>query len=143
MTEQEAIDFCKNNPEAAAKIILMVDKLERRVAELEAQLNMNSTNSSKPPSTDNKLTKTKKPSNSKSKKRRGAQVGHRGKNLKIVETPDKIEVLLPATCNCCNSSLKNRSSLKFEKRQLFDLPDMKMQITEYQSYSVKCPRCHL
>ena len=51
MTEQEAINFCKNNPEAAAKIILMVDKLEQRVAELEAQLSMNSTNSSKPPST--------------------------------------------------------------------------------------------
>ena len=59
MTEQEAIDFCKNNPEAAAKIILMVEKLEERIKELEARLNMNSSNSSKPPSTDNKLTKEK------------------------------------------------------------------------------------
>ena len=66
MTEQEAIEFCKNNPEAAAKIILMVEELKRiiatqeiRIKELEAKLNMNSSNSSKPPSTDNKLTKTK------------------------------------------------------------------------------------
>ena len=79
MTEQEAIDFCKNNPESAAKIILMVDKLEQRIKELESRLNRNSSNSSKPPSTDDKLTTTKKPITSKSKKKRGAQSGHKGK----------------------------------------------------------------
>jgi len=64
MTEQEAIEFCKNDPESAAKIILMVERLEERIKELESKLNMNSTNSSKPPSTDNKLTKKKKSSDS-------------------------------------------------------------------------------
>ena len=80
MTEQEAIEFCKNDPESAAKIILMVQDLkkiiaiqEERIKELEFKLNLNSTNSSKPPSTDNKLTKKKKLSNSTSKKKRGAQ----------------------------------------------------------------------
>ena len=142
MTEQEAIDFCKNDPESAAKIILMVEKLELRIKELEEQLNMNSTNSSKPPSTDNKLTKTKKPSTSQSKKKRGAQAGHKGKSLKIVATPDKIEKLLPVECNCCKNSLINSSSLKFEKRQLFDLPDVKMHVIEYQAHTVECSRCH-
>ena len=58
MTEQEAIEFCKNDPESAAKIILMVQDLkkiiaiqEERIKELEFKLNLNSTNSSKPPST--------------------------------------------------------------------------------------------
>ena len=55
MTEQEAINFCKNNPESAAKIIMMVDKLEQRIKELESRLNMNSSNSSKPPSTDDEV----------------------------------------------------------------------------------------
>ena len=45
MTEQEAIEFCKNNPESAAKIIMMVDRLEQRIKELESRLNMNSSNS--------------------------------------------------------------------------------------------------
>ncbi len=142
MTEQEAIDFCKNNPESAAKIILMVDKLEQRIKELESRLNMNSSNSSKPPSTDDKLTKDKRKVTSKSKKKRGAQSGHKGKNLKIVAIPDKLEVLLPTECNCCNKSLKNIDSLKFEKRQLFDLPDIKMQVTEYQAHSIECNKCH-
>ncbi len=57
MTEQEAIESCKNNPESAAKIILMVERLEEKIKEPEARLNMNSSNSSKPPLTDNKLTK--------------------------------------------------------------------------------------
>ena len=142
MTEQEAINFCKNNPESAAKIIMMVDKLEQRIKELESRLNMNSSNSSKPPSTDNKLTKNKSKSTSKSKKKRGAQSGHKGKNLKIVATPDKLEVLLPTKCSCCNQSLKNIDSLKFEKRQLFDLPDVKMQVTEYQAHTIECNKCH-
>jgi len=142
MTEQEAINFCKNNPEAAAKIILMVDKLEERIKELESRLNINSTNSSKPPSTDNKLTKVKKPSNTNSKKKRGAQVGHKGKNLKIVATPDITEILLPTNCSYCNKSLQNINSSKYEKRQLFDLPDIKMQVTEYQAHWVECKKCH-
>ncbi len=75
MTKQEAIDFCKNNPEAAADIIMMVEKLELRIKELEARLNMNSTNSSKPPSTDNKLKKTNKTSNSKVQEKKGCSKG--------------------------------------------------------------------
>jgi len=42
MTEQEAIEFCKNDPKSAAKIILMVERLEERIKELESKLNMNS-----------------------------------------------------------------------------------------------------
>ncbi len=141
MTEQEAIDFCKNNPEAAAKIILMVENLEERIKELEAKLNMNSSNSSKPPSTDNKLTKKRK-EKSTSKKKRGAQNGHKGRTLKMVATPDTTEILHPTTCSCCNSSLIECDSVKFEKRQLFDLPDIKMQVTEYQAHTIECRKCH-
>jgi len=147
MTELEAIEFCKNNPETAAKIILMVQDLkkiiaiqEERIKELETKLNMNSKNSSKPPSTDNKLTTKKK--HLTSKKKRGAQVGHRGKSLKMVAIPDTVKELLPTTCSCCNSSLKDIDSFKYEKRQLFDLPDIKMQITEYQAHSIKCKKCN-
>ena len=143
MTEQEAIEFCKNDPESAAKIILMVERLEKRIKELEFKLNLNSTNSSKPPSTDNKLTKKKKSSNSTSKKKRGAQVGHKGKSLKMVTTPDKTQLLLPVSCSCCGSSLEDIDSLKYEKRQLFDLPDIKMQVTEYQAHTRECPHCHM
>ena len=142
MTEQEAIEFCKNNPESAAKIILMVERLEERIKELESRLNMDSTNSSKPPSTDNKLTKKKNLSNSTSKKKQRAQTGHKGKSLKIVATPNKTEVLFPTSCSCCGSFLEDTDSLKYEKRQLFDLPEVNMNVTEYQTHSLECKECH-
>jgi len=141
MTEQEAIDFCKNEPEAAAKIILMVEKLAARVKELEEKLSLNSNNSSKPPSTDNKLQKRKKTASS-AKKKRGAQIGRSGTNLKLVATPDEIQPLHPSHCKTCQHSLEDEVSVKIEKRQLFDLPIIKMEVIEYQAHTKICPCCH-
>lgn len=139
MTEQEARDIYRQGEEA---VVAKFMEFDARLKRLEDMLNINSSNSSKPPSTDNKLTKAKKVSTSKSKKKRGAQPGHKGKNLKIVARPDNTEILLPQTCSCCNKSLKNIDSLKFEKRQLFDLPDIDMKVTEYQAHSIECKKCH-
>ena len=139
MTEQEARDIYHQGEEA---VVAKFMEFDARLKRLEEIIGMNSTNSSKPPSTDNKLTKTKKTSNSNSKKKRGAQVGHKGKSLKIVATPDTLKVLLPINCSCCDNSLKNIDSSKYEKRQLFDLPDIKMQVTEYQAHSIKCKKCN-
>ena len=139
MTEQEARDIYHQGEEV---VVAKLMEFDARLKRLEEIIGMNSTNSSKPPSTDNKLTKTKKPAISSSKKKRGAQVGHKGKNLKIVAIPDTVKVLLPTNCSCCNHSLKNINSFKYEKRQLFDLPDIKMQVTEYQAHSIKCKKCN-
>jgi len=142
MTKQEAIDFCKNNPEAAADIILMVEKLEARIKELEARLGLNSTNSSKPPSSDNKLTKNKKRQPSNSNKKRGAQKGHKGNTLSFSSTPDHIKEISPSTCACCHHSLQTAKRLNVDKRQVFDLPKITIEVTEYQSYTKHCPYCN-
>ena len=139
MTEQEARDIYHQGEEA---VVAKFMEFDARLKRLEEIIGMNSTNSSKPPSTDNKLTKIKKPTTSSSKKKRGAQSGHKGKSLKIVATPDTVKVILPTVCSCCDSSLKNIDSFKYEKRQLFDLPDIKMQVTEYQAHSIKCKKCN-
>jgi transposase len=141
MTEEEAIAFCKSDPEAAAKIILMVGQLEQRIKELEAKCNMDSSNSSKPPSTDNKLTKSKAEPKSPSKRKRGGQHGHKGKRLKMVSHPDHIKVLSPSHCSHCGESLKDRGSVKIEKRQVFDLSEIQMEVTEYQAHTLVCEGC--
>lgn len=140
MTEQEAIEFCKNEPEAAAKIILMVERLEARIKELEDKLNMNSSNSSKPPSSDNKFTK-KKSTQKSSEGKRGGQTGHKGSHLKKVEIPDKVISLKSKVCGHCHRDIADISSSKIEKRQLFDIPPMSIEVTEYQSHKVYCPYC--
>jgi transposase len=139
MTEQEARDIYHQGEEAVVAKFLEFDA---RLKRLEEMINMNSTNSSKPPSTDNKLLKKKKTSNSTSKKKRGAQTDHKGKTLKIVANPDKVEILRSTHCKCCHKPLVNINSSKFEKRQLFDLPNIKMQVTEYQAHSIECKECH-
>jgi len=60
MTEQEAIELCSSDPKTVVEIILRVEHLEAQIKVLEAKLSLNSQNSSKPPSTDNKLSKSKK-----------------------------------------------------------------------------------
>ena len=140
MTEQEAIEFCRNNPEAAAKIILMVERLEARIKELEDKLGMNSSNSSKPPSSDNKLTK-KKATQKSSEKKRGGQKGREGKNLKRVEIPNEIVELKPKECHHCKKDISEEISQRIIKRQVFDLPPMSIEVKEYQSHEVCCPHC--
>ena len=140
MTEQEAIEFCRNNPEAAAKIILMVERLEARIKELEEKLGMNSSNSSKPPSSDNKLSK-KKATQKNSEKRRGGQKGHKGNFLKKVEIPNKVVPLKSKVCKYCHKDIADVPSIKIEKRQLFDIPQIEIEVTEYQSHKVCCPHC--
>ncbi len=139
MTKKEARDIYHQGEDA---VVAKLMEFDARLKKLEEIIGMNSSNSSKPPSTDNKLTKSKKTTTSNSKKKRGAQYGHKGKNLKLVSNPNNTEILLPTNCSCCSSSLKNINSIKFEKRQLFDLPTIKMQVTEYQAHSLKCKKCH-
>ena len=79
-----------------------IDRLNAEIAELHRRLGMDSTNSSKPPSSDGLKKKTIAPGLPREdKKPNGGQAGHRGKTLKRVEHPDLITVHLPQNCTCC------------------------------------------
>jgi len=77
-----------------------------QIADLERRLNKNSSNSSKPPSSDG-LGKppptTSLRENGKHKS--GGQKGHKGETLKQIETPDIIEKHVLTTCPDCQHSL--------------------------------------
>ena len=120
------IKLAKHDPEAFVDLFL---KLEERVCELERRLAENSNNSSKPPSQDGpgKAPKSK----SKSKRRTGGQKGHAGRHLKQVEHPDHV-VELRLTKAPSGARLTKRDFLRWEKRQVFDLPEPKLVVTEYR-----------
>jgi transposase len=112
--------------------------LKTENSELKARLNQNSNNSSKPPSSDFFNRKPAFPKVSKGKK--GGQQGHKGNTLNQIKNPDKIVECRPDNCDC-GHKFKNEEVFVTEKRQLFDLPQPKLEVTEYQIFGGACPIC--
>ncbi|WP_370449852.1 DUF6444 domain-containing protein [Cryobacterium sp. Hh7] len=95
----------------------MVDQLEKRVdrleeenASLRSRLDKNSTNSSKPPSTDSFSKPARKAQSLResSGKPQGKQTGSGGTSLPITATPGQVLRHEPTTCRGCGSSLRGR-----------------------------------
>ena len=120
----------------------IIKQYENSKIELEKRLNLNSQNSSKPPSSD--VYEKKRPPKSmreKTNKKTGGQQGHFGTTLQTVETPDTIEVHDVIQCSKCNHDLSNVKTDNVVKRQVCDIPIIKPVTTEYQMASKRCPSC--
>ena len=101
----------------------------------------NSNNSSVPPSKDENRPK-RKSLREKSNKKVGGQKGREGKTLNMVETPDIIETHLPEYCNCCGNNISKIHAELVGKRQVLDIPEIKVQVTEHQVFKRKCTCGH-
>ena len=114
-------------------------ELEQRLQRLEARLAQDSQTSSQPASRD----KPWKPKSERSSsgKSTGGQVGHRGKTLKMREHLDEV-VVLPLTGHCgCGHAWEGVSAQAYLARQIHDLPEIRLQVTEYQAEVKVCPQC--
>lgn len=116
--------------------------LEARVQELESQISKNSSNSGKPPSSDGlKKPQKTKSQREKSGKKPGAQNGRTGKTLEQVSQADHVFVHSPETCDSCEQPLGKVEGTCVEKRQVFDLPEPKVEVTEHRREVKTCPCC--
>ena len=121
-------------------------KLEARIAELEgelrsikARLGLDSTTSNQPPSKD--LPWKPKSERQKSERSSGGQPGHPGKTLKFSDEPDEIQPL-PLTGECgCGHPWETVDVTHHLARQVHDLPELRLHITEYQAEVKICPQC--
>jgi len=121
-----------------------VRELRRQVKELKARLARNSTNSHQPPSSDGLAKAAPKPKSlrTKSGRRPGGQVGHPGHTLQPVARPDHVHVHQLGCCPCgaCRGrSLAPEPVLGHEKRQVFELPEKPLEVTEHQAEIKCCP----
>jgi transposase len=122
--------------EQAARIL----RLEERVRDLENRLSKNSSNSSKPPSSDG-FGKKPKSLREQSGKKPGGQPGHEGKTLNRVADPNHVVLHTPHNCENCNADLASAEVVGLEKRQVFDLPKPEIEVTEHQAEAKVCFCC--
>lgn len=115
--------------------------LVERIEKLEDQLAKNSRNSGKPPSSDGYEKPAPKSRRKRSGKKSGGQVGHPGHRLEMVAKPDKLEAYAVNCCVHCRTSLKKEKVVKIERRQVFDLPEIRLEVTEHQAEVKICPKC--
>jgi transposase len=139
MTEQEARGLYQQGEDTVVAWMLAMDQ---RVRALEARQAQNSRNSSKPPSTDPDDKKLKPMSlRGKSGKKPGGQKGHPGATLKQVDNPDHIQEHRPDACPHCRAELQEAETLTYMARQVFEMPEPKVQVTEHRALKVVCPCC--
>lgn len=123
------------------EVLAFTQSVEARVQALEDQIRKNSGNSGKPPSSDGFNRPAPKSLRKRSRKKSGGQAGHVGYTLKVVEKPEHVEVHQVEQCTHCHSSLKNVKVDRYEKRQVFDVPQVRVEVTEHQAEVKDCPHC--
>src|ERR1700678_3608670 len=109
--------------------------LKQQVAELRRRLDKNSSNSSKPPSSDGlkKPPRVFKSLRGRSGKTSGGQVGHKGDTLRPVNKPDRIERHTATACRHCQACLTAAMVRGVERRQECDLAQPRPEGAEQQA----------
>ena len=97
-------------------------------------------NSSLPPSTQHPHAARRR--KAASKRKRGGQPGHRKYERPLIPTEecDATKVLKPRKCRRCGTGLSGVDSAPL-RHQVWELPEIKPHITEYQRHRLKCPCC--
>jgi transposase len=137
--------IARQPPEAQAIIRLLLTKiaeLEARIEELERQLKGKTPqNSSLPPSTQHPHARPQPPKR-KSKKKRGGQPGHEKHERPVIPTDqcDDVQSLRPTQCRRCGAKLSGNDPEPL-RHQVWELPEIKPHVTEYQRHRLTCPSC--
>jgi transposase len=136
-------DLLAENVALRAMVADLTARLEQamgRIAELEARLGMSSKNSSKPPSSDGLVKPAPTSLRNKTGRGPGRPAGQPGTTLEQVADPDVIVRHAPTVCAGCGDGLAGAFEVAVSRRQVFDIPDPKVVVTEHRIVTVAC-RC--
>ena len=116
-------------------------QLREENKDLRGKLAKNSQNSSKPPSSDGLKKPQPKSLRKPSGKKPGGQQGHPAARLKMVEQPDQTIVHSVKECQQCGRSLDAIDAVDSRRRQVIDIPPVKLEVTEHRAETKCCPDC--
>ncbi|MDR3576126.1 MAG: IS66 family transposase [Anaerolineaceae bacterium] len=145
LSEGEIRAVYQQGEDAVVSLIQLLNQnlllLSERVQALEDQLAKNSRSSGKPPSSDGLSKAAPKSLRKRHGKKSGGQPGHEGNTLQAVSHPNRVEVRRVLRCKQCQASLEGVAVEATEKRQVFDLPPVRIEVTEHQAEVKRCPHC--
>ena len=143
-TRGDILRIYNAGPDAVVQLIELllatIAQLQLRIEALESQLSKDSHNSHKPPSSDG-LKRMTKSLRVKSTRPNGGQEGHSGHTLAMVEKPDHIIIHQVKRCQECDGSLERTIANSFVQRQVFDIPPLRLEVTEHRAEVKHCPHC--
>lgn len=130
---------------ANAEQARVIEVLQARVAELERRLGKDSSNSSRPPSSDGlgKPPVSGRERRGGGQRRPGKQPGAPGAHLAQVGDPDEVVVHRPERCGGCGEDLTLAPVMGVEARQVFDLPEVRLHVREHRAERRRCVCGHL
>jgi transposase len=151
MTREEILAVYEAGPDAVVSLVeslfthfeVQVQALNERVRELEIRLAKDSHNSHKPPSSDEPTFRrpARKSLRKRSGKKPGGQPGHAGCTRLQVETPDEVHLHVPDSCAHCGDDLHGVDPRLAQRRQVFDIPPLRLHVREHQVHDRRCPGC--
>jgi len=154
MTREEALAIYRADPDAVIKALCdlyaenkalweRIKILEEELKVLKERLAQNSRNSSNPPSSDGPDKPAPRSLRPRGERKSGGQPGHKGHTLKMVEKPQHTIRHQVEKCEKCGRSLQEREATDIERRQVFDVPPVKIEVTEHQAEIKECACGHL
>lgn len=129
------------SPAAQAAVLALVGTFEQRIAALEERLGKNSTNSSKPPSSDPPSVK-RRPAVPPSGRKRGGQPGH-GRHRRTLVPLERVRHVIeckPPNCRGCGHNLHGDDPEPL-RHQVAELPPVEPTVDEYRLHRLVCPDC--
>jgi transposase len=135
-------------PAAQAAILALVQQyeqrlqgLQRQVDDLRQRLNQNSTNSSRPPSSDPPHVKRRPPKPAAGRKR-GGQPGHARQQRPLV-SPEQVKQTMPLKPSACRKCglLLHGNDPQPRRHQVAEIPPVEAEVTEYRLHRLTCIAC--
>lgn len=125
-----------------AELRKALEEAQRTIEELRAQLGQHSGNSHWPSSRDKGKKRRNRSLRKKSNKPAGGQPGHTGHTLALSDEPDRIERHRPERCGICQTPLDaSQPAAGVQRRQVIDLPPLRMEVVEHQAEILVCACC--